>query len=410
VVIYSERKFIDYPFSAFIQVIPFKTNTPPSPEDTTQLYPLIARQISPTKIKITCTDKLTNSSGNQITAFNVVQAWTNYIKNNPAEGIALFYHVKGIKKFIKGEEAIIQGFSVINQKNIMLLLSKTDSHALQRLYSPRLLPASLNLGQLYIKNIKKNSITLNQNVHYHGNKSFINQCTIICGNDKKPIISYSLNKYDMITLYTKKDIEYANRSLIKNSNVLPFSTDRYFVSLAPKSTELRSCLKKIIIPLEIQKNAVKAEGELLSTIESSDQKQTPEKRDPNIKKPSDIGPIRILYNSDDPISTSIAEKIFSDLSNSGISSKLMGLTVHKVQNSLIDRSYEIAIGWVSDRIVTDESEKLRLAAIWFNGENNEAKRITKNLEIPLFAIKKYALCKKHIKFYKNRLTGLFRQD
>jgi MarR-like DNA-binding transcriptional regulator SgrR of sgrS sRNA len=292
----------------------------------------------------------------------------------------------------------------------MILLNKPDADALQRLYSPRLLPATLSLGQLFIKNIKKNIITLNQNVHYQGNKSFINQCTIICGNDKKPIISYSLNKYDMITLYAKKDLEYANRSLLKNSNVLPLSTDRYFISLAPKSTELRSYLKKVIIPLEIQKNAVKAEGELISTIESSDQKQTPEKRDPNIKKPSDIESIRILYNSDDPISMSIAEKIFSDLSNSGISSKLVGLTVHKVQNALIDRNYDIAIGWVSDRIITDESEKLRLAAIWFNGENNEAKRISENFEIPLFAIKKYALCKKHIKFYKNRLTGIFRQD
>ncbi len=409
-VIYSEQKFFGYPFSEFVQVTPFSIETADSSEDSIPPSGLLtAKNLSPTKIQITCMDNLINSSGKKLTAFNVVQAWTNFIKSNPAEGKALFYKVKGVKKFIKGEEAIIQGLSVTNKKNILITLIKPDPHVLERLNSPRLLSMTLGTGQFSLKSKKNNKVILKQNAHYHDNKSFLNQCTIICGNDKKPIISYSLNKYDMIILYTKKDIEYANRSLLKKSYIIPFSTDRYFLSIAPISTEARNYLANVISPQKIQENAVKAEGDLILAIESNEETPTQETKTTQVQKPDDIESIRILYNSDDPVSIRIAERIYSDLSGLGISGELLGLSKLALQNALIDKTYDIAIGWVPDKVITDNSEKLRLATIWFNGENDEIRRIKENREIPLFTIKKYALCKNYMKFYKNRLTGIFRQ-
>lgn len=412
VTIYTHRKFIDNTLSELMQVIPFSIETEESavsPEDTASSGFLIINQISPVKIQIICIDKLINNSGRHLTAFDIVQAWTEFVKNNPAEGLAVFYYVKGIKKFIKGEEGIIQGFSVANEKTIIITLEKPDSYALQRLNSSKLIPPSLNTGQFYVKKQHGNKFLLKQNALYPYNKSFLDQCTIICGNDKNPIVSYSLNKYDMVILYKKKDLGYARRSLLKNSNLVPFSADRYFISLASKSSELRQYLNKLINPVGIQTNAIKAEGELISAIESDNREEKIEKESPDTQKPYVSKALRILYNSDDPASTSIAEKIFSDLSHSGLTCALHGLTKHNLEIGLIDRDYDIAIGWTSKNILTNKNKQLRLAAIWFNNEYNETKRISESLEIPLFTIQRYALCKKDIKFFRNRLSGIYRE-
>lgn len=410
VVIYTEQKFFGCPFSEFLQVSPFSIDISNSLEDSVPSGYLTVDQISPTKIQLTCTENLMNSAGKKVTAFNIVQAWTKFIKSNPAEGKALFYRVKGIKKFIKGEEAIIRGFTVASQKKIIITLTKPDTFVMERLNSPRLLPWTLGIGQFSLKNRSDDKVTLKQNTHFKTNKSFLNQCTIICGNDKKPIISYSLKKYDMIILYTKKDIEYASRSLLKNSYIIPFSTDRYFISLSPRSVEVRTYLVSLISPQKIQQIAIKAEGDLIQTIESNSENPLMETKAQNIQKPIDMKTIRILYNIDDPISLRIAERIYSDLSSTGVSGKLVGLSNRELQIALIDKSYEIAIGWIPEKVITDKTERLRLAAIWFDGENDESRRISENREIPLFTVKKSALCKNYIQFYKNRLTGIFRRE
>ncbi len=410
--IYTHRKFIDNTIAELIQVTPFSINSKnvlSQPNDKISSDFLTVKQISPVNIRIMRTDNLINSSGQALTAFDIVQAWTDFIKSNPAEGFFIFYNVKGIRKFIKGEEAIIQGFSIIDENTIQLSLSKPDPSAIQRLHSKKLLPVSLNIGQFYIKSRKGNKIIFTNNKLYPLNKSFLTKCTIICGGDKNPIVSYSLNKYDIATLYKKKDIEYCSKSLLNNSNLIPFSTDRYFISLGSKSINIRQFLKQLIDPVEIQINAVKSKGELIIAIESNEQTDIPIMKSKAVDNPNIQKPICILYNSDDPVSINIAEKIYSDLSHSGISSTLKGLKKASLEIALIDRNYDIAIGWVPDKILTNQNEQLRLATIWFNNELNETKRITNYFEIPLFIVNHYALCKKYIKFYKNQFGGIYRE-
>lgn len=413
VTLYTDRIFIDNSLSELLAVVPFPVDTAGNiipGIDTALNHFLSINQISPVKIKITCTNKLINNTGKSLTAFDIAKAWTGLVKNNPAEGLALFSEVKGIKEFIRGEEGIIRGFSASNEKTIIITLGKSDPYAMQRLNSPNLLPRSLNIGKFFIKKQQGNKILLQQNTHYPFDKPFLDKCTIVRGKDKNPMVSYSLNTYDLIILYKKKDLAYARRSMLKKSNLIPFSTDRYFLSLATGSQKVRNYLAKIIAPAGIHSNAVKAEGEIITQIESIEPTVTIDRSKTNIKNISIKDPLAILYNTNDPVSIIIAEKIFSDLSHTDIPCKLKGLSKSQFETALVDRNYDIAIGWAPDNIVTNKNEKLRLAAIWFNNETDEAKRISDNFEIPLFTINRFALCKKNIKLYKNQLVGIYREN
>jgi MarR-like DNA-binding transcriptional regulator SgrR of sgrS sRNA len=365
------------------------------------------KQLTPSKIAVTCTDKLTEHTGKRITSFDLVQSWTDFIKDNPAEGAALFLHVKGLKKFIRGEEGVIAGFSVSNEQVITINLSQPDIFAIQRLYSPKLLPPSLKNGRMYLKKKQDNSYNIARNPHYPYARSFLDECTIICGNDKNPIVSYSLNKYDMLFLYKKNDIAYARQALSKNSGLSHIATDRYFVSLASESLPLRKYISDLIQPLEIQTNTIKAEGEVITGIESPASKPAAEKK--TVTASHNVStPVTIVYNTGDPASITIAEKIFSDLSHAGIPCKLNGLDKCFFEAALLDRTYDIAVGWVSDKIISSTNEKLRLATLWFNNVTDEAVRINEYYEKPLFTIHRYALYKKDIRFYKNQVSGMYR--
>ncbi|MFC1476577.1 hypothetical protein ACFL5S_01280 [Fibrobacterota bacterium] len=412
VTLYTDRNIIDNSLSELLAVFPFPVDTTGNiipGIDTVSNQFLAINQVSPVKIKVTCTNKLINNTGKSLTAFDVAKAWTGLVNNRPAEGLALFSEVKGIKEFIRGEEGIIRGFSVPNEKAIIITLNKPDPLVMQRLNSPKLLPQSLNIGKFYLKKQQDNKIQLMQNPKYPFEKPFLDECTIICGKDKNPIVSYSLNSYDMIILHKKKDLEYARQSMLKNSTLIPLSTDRYFLSLGPKSQAVRQYLKSVIDPSEIHSNAVKAEGEIITQLESIDQTPIVNNKKQKPKKTPIKNPLRVLYNTDDPVSIIIAEKIFSDLSHSTLPCKLKGLNKTKLEVALVSRDYDIAIGWVSNQILTNENEKLRVATIWFKNETEEAKRIFENYEIPLFTINRHALCKKDIKFFNNQFSGIYRE-
>jgi len=101
-------------------------------------------------------------------------------------------------------------------------------------------------------------------------------------------------------------------------------------------------------------------------------------------------------------------KLFSDFTHAGLGCKLQGMKEQDLGKALVKRAYDIAIGWVPQTIVTDPTEQLRCAVIWFNGMTDEDKRIAEQYEVPLFSIKWYTLCKNDIAFYNNRLRGIFR--
>ncbi len=405
--LYTERSFIDPRMSALFVTFPFEKDTTLYPDDSAYQGLLQVRQLTRTKIEIVCTDRLLNSVGKAINALDLVKAWTELVKINPAEGKALFYYTKGLRPFIRGEEAIIQGFTIVNQQTVHITLEKPDPQAIQRLYSTRLLPLSLNVGA-YVKKQKNNQkLALTRNTQRQKPPTFLEQCVITCGGDKNPIVSFSLNKYDMALLYSRKDLDYARRSLTDKANLVPFSREKYFISLATPSQEIRAYLSTLINPEEVLKNAVKAEGTLLQALEENLVEQISTTDPQKKQRPSTIDKIAIVYLETDPISVAIAEKIFSLFTNAGVSVNLSALSTTELEKALVSRSYDCAIGWVPETISTDLTEQLRCAAIWFRGETDETIRLRENLELPLFTIDTYALYKKHLGFFQNTLTGIY---
>ncbi len=409
-VIYTPRSFIDRPLSELTTVFPFPSDTQAAltaPDTAGQL--IIIAQASPKKIQIECTDWLINGLGHRITAFDLVQAWTDFVKKQPMEGLALFPFVKGIRKFIKGEEGIITGFSIINDKIVRITLEKPDPFSMKRLESSTLLPPVLSLGKYYIKKQQADKLLLMRNDSYFKTKAFLDQCTIICGNDRNPIVSYSLNRYDVVILSEKKDLEYVERKLSANSKIIPFSKERYFISIGSQSPAVRKNLVQVIDPYAIHAHAVKAESEVIAAIETENPISSIKRNPSQINTEAFLNPVSIAYNTEDPVSIYIAEKIFSDLTHIGIRCKLDGMNTLKMQHTLFKRTYDLAVGWITDSVTANELEKLRLATIWFNGITDESQRIAENLEIPLFSINRYALCKKAIHFYKDVFSGIYRQ-
>lgn len=421
ITLYTDRKDIDTRLSLFYEITPFKFHQPETDDsleasgtvhDNLIKDYLLFNQISPYRIQITCTQNLINYQGKIVTAFEIVQSWIELIKNSPAEGLSLFKNVKGINKFIRGQEGVVQGFSVNDEKTITISLEEVDPFSIQRLYSSKLLPYTLKLGQLYVESFEKNKIVLHKNMYYPFNKSFIDECILVFGNDKNPIVSYSLNEYDIVLLHQKKDLNYIRQSMPDNSKLIPFSTDRYFISLASNSFEIRQSIKGYIDIKKIFKNSVRAEGELISKIETDFIDSNEPDLDYDTETPNTpiAKNLTILYNADDPISIKIAEKLFSDLRRVNITCKLQGQTNYNFDISLLDRQYDIGIGWINNDILTNKTESLLLASKWFNNEFDESIRLSECYEIPLFTVQKFALCKNDINFYNNNLSGIYRKN
>jgi hypothetical protein len=77
---------------------------------------------------------------------------------------------------------------------------------------------------------------------------------------------------------------------------------------------------------------------------------------------------------------------------------------------LISNNYSCSVGWISDKVLNDRSEKLRLASIWFNDEIDWMNRIRTGQEIPLFSINNYLLHKDAISLPQNRISEIFLQQ
>ncbi|MGD9200459.1 MAG: hypothetical protein PVI26_02760 [Chitinispirillia bacterium] len=425
ITLYTDRKDIDTRLSMFYELPPSTLYQPDiyqsqtidsqmdneTTPDTSDKDYLHINQISPQRIQIICTENLINNTGKFVTAFEIVQSWIELVKNRPAEGLALFKNVKGINKFIRGQEGVIQGFSVNNEKTITISLEQPDPFSIERLHSSKLLPHTLKAGQLFVESINNNKIVLHKNRYFPFTKSFIDECVLIFGSDNNPIVSYSLNKYDIVLVYQKRDLNYLSQSMPENSKLIPFSEDRYFISLGSDSYEMRQNLKGYIDPAKIFKNSVRAEGKLIERIETDltyggESNTSYDSGTHNIQISKNI---ILLYNTDDPISIKIAEKIFSDLSRVNIACKLTGQAKNIFEISLLDRQYDIGIGWVNNDILKNKAESIRLATKWFNNEHDEDIRISECYEIPLFTVQKFALCKSDINFYDNTISGIYRK-
>jgi hypothetical protein len=269
------------------------------------------------------------------------------------------------------------------------------------------------LGPYFIKSEKTSALTLAPNAGYVLGKPYLNACEIKSGKDNNPFLSYSLHRYDMMTIFSQKDLDYARRMAPEKSNMSLFSADRYFLSLAMPSAEVRQFVNRMIDKKDMLDNYIKAEGSPLKYVESEDSSggnSAPAvatgKNSLTIAPPASAA-LSILFHNDDPVSTLIAEKLLADLSHAGLLCIMKSSSGEDYERALIRRDYGIAIGWAPESITSDPSERLRLGTMWFNDEYKEQVRIDNAQEIPLFSIKTYLLYAKKIFFTENGLPGIF---
>jgi hypothetical protein len=413
---FMQRGCIDQDIGPLLSPFPFDNKICNEKEMPSGSGYLIVNKVAGKGISISLSPTIQNGAGRPISAFDLATGWTDFIKKHPAEGRGLFRYVNGVDQFIGGREAVITGFQIVDEKTVVLQLTQSDPNALSRLCTSRLLPFAFKLGPYFIKNEKNNALTLAPNTGYVLGKPYLNACEIKSGKDNNPFLSYSLHRYDMMTVFSQKDLDYARRMAPDKSNLSVFSEDRYFLSLASPSAEVRQFVNRMINKKDMLDNFVKAEGSPLKDVETEDSVAgNPAPVAPSVKNALTIAPpssavLSILFRIDDPVSTLIAEKLLADLSHAGLSCTMKSSSCEDYEKALVRRDYGIAIGWAPGSIVSDQSERLRLGTLWFNDEYKEQVRIDNAQEIPLFSIKTYLLSTKKIFFTENGLAGIFLKE
>jgi hypothetical protein len=418
VTLYTPREFVDPVLSSLMTAYPFGKGPCGETVPDNVAGVLDMKVVSDRQIDMTLKDDFVTAAGQKPTAFDLVNVLTAYVKKHPAEGSALFRYVKGLDGFIAGREAIISGFTVSDPKTVSLKLERPDPFATARLCTRRLLPQALKTGLYFVKGESPASVQLLPNPRAEARKPYLNSCILRLGKDPNPFLSFSLNRYDAITIFSLKDIEYARQKAADKSSLIMLSDDRYFLSCAIPLKDIRIFARKLVDPRDILVNFVKADGSVISCIET--ESGTPSSADLGTGQaagqtllqtaPPVQNPLSVLYRSDDPVSAIIAEKILADFSRAGLQCVLKGTGCEAYEASLVRRDYGIAVGWVVKTVLTDPSERLRLASMWFNDMTDEHARIDDIREIPLFSVKQYLLCKKKIQFAGDVLEGIFIGD
>jgi hypothetical protein len=413
IIIYSPGLVLNQELSRLVDAYPFcGIKTIAMQPDSGSGY-LSIKDSSGGKIVISISATALDADSKRISAFDLITAWSNYIKKHPAEGRALFRYVAGLDQFIGGREAIVPGFIASDEKTIILKFSQPDHYALQRLCTHRLIPPSVKAGLYHVKTEKNNILQLVPNNNYPCGRPYLNSCEIRLGKDSNPFPAFSMNRYDAIELSFINDLEYARRSVSDKADMTVISEDRYFISIAAQSPDIRKFLRRIVDKKDILDNSVKADGAVVSAIETNDNETGLDGhvRDPMqatlTSVPTTMSPLVILSCSDDPVSVIIGDKLLADISRAGLSCTLKCVPAGLYEKSLVKRDYGLAVGSAPKEVLFDASERLRIAAIWFNDETDEHVRIDSMQEIPLFSIKTYLLYKKRIGLATDGISGIF---
>jgi hypothetical protein len=400
--LYYPRGLVDYPVATLVDAAPLGGTTSDSGRFSVS-------NSSPGGVTLKLAPKTVNAVGRTLNALDVIELWTRWIKERPAEGLALFRFCDGIMKYLHNEEAIVLGFSAQDKSSIRIKLTPQDPQALDRLRSPRLLPAPFKLGSYALKYAKGNDAVLSPNPAAAGDKPLVNELTIRCGGDANPLLSFSLGRYDAVMLWSARDIEYGRRTLMKNSTCSLIGRDRYFVACALEDPAARAFIRSALSGRELLGSFVKAEGTLITAVETD---SAPQALLPQAAAPAPMNtPVTILFRKDDAVSTIIAERLLASLARAGIQGGLAASSTKDYEEALVNRGYACAVGWAPESVLFDKSEKLRLASMFFLDDPDEEKRIGENREIPLFSIDWYLLAKTKVGLFKGKLSGIYvKQD
>lgn len=267
---YTPRGFIGHDIGQLLYAFPFGDKTCDEKGKSAGAGYLMVNTIADKGLSLSLAPTVKNAAGRPVSAFDLVTGWTDFIKKHPAEGKALFRYVKGVDQFIGGHEAVITGFQIVDEKTVVLQLTQSDPNAVQRLCTSRLFQPSFKLGPYFITDEKNNVLTLAPNGNYPLGSPYLNSCEIISGKDANPFLSYSLHRYNVMAIFSLKDIDYASRMASDKSNLSVFSADRYFLSLAMPSVEVRQFINRILDKYDILTNHVKAEGSPIKSVEAED--------------------------------------------------------------------------------------------------------------------------------------------
>lgn len=399
--VFTQRSILEEPFLSLVSAYPFERKSEPG-------YLTVVDQM-PKKITLRLNGKLTNGKGKVLSALDIIDSWTYCVKSFPAEGLALFRQVEGMREFIDGREAVIRGFLATDQNTIQLKLTQDDPYIIDRISTSRLLSSKVKSGSYYLDAVGGADESVLLSNKSSGRKTgYLDRMIIKHGGDVNPVLSYSLKKYDAILLTAKNDIEYARQNLSKNGMCEILARERYFITINCKEPAARQYLSSLVNAQEILKNFVKADGECISEIEEYKPLITPVIT--AAKHPGMIQPVKVIFRKDDPVSKIIAEKLIADFTKGNIPCLLAGVNVQEYEKMLVSRNYGCAVGWVNSVITDDKSEKLRLATIWFGDNINERSRIDNFQEVPLFEINKYILYRNGLVIPQNNLQNIYVQN
>jgi hypothetical protein len=405
-IIYSQRTFPDDAFLQFATCNPFANAGCVNTGNTADLFDM--KIVSDKQIDITMNANCTNEFGRGFSAFDIVNAWTAFVKKFPAKGLATFSSVKGLSGFIAGREAVVSGFVVSGDKTVSLLYEKPDPLAAQRLCSKDILPVSLKLGSYIIKSEKNGIVSLVANTRFAGTqKPYLKSCVIQSGTDSTPLVSYLAGKYDATTLFFSRDIIAARSALSDQSDMRLMSQNRYFLSIANYSREIRKLIGTLAGSRDSIVSFVNIEGVPLSTIEADSSVVVAAPDLSGAALPKSVAPLAVAFRSDDPVSTLISQRICTAIAHTGIKCIPRPYTAENFERALVRRDCAIVIGWTTNAIVNNPVDKLRLASCWFSGQTDETARIAECLEIPLFSVNEYLLYKKSIGFMDGKLESMY---
>lgn len=363
---------------------------------------------SPRKVVVQLNSRVVDGTGRLISALDLIEAWTGYIRQHPAEGLALFRYVEGVREFIEGKEAVVRGFGATDQYTCYMKLSQPDPHAVTRLSTNRTLGIYSKLGLYFpVKASPQEMVLCANQKTANGMQPLLDTLVINISDDQNAILSFSLKKYDAITLTFTGDVEYARSTLGKQADLQVVSHDRYFISCISRDSTARRYIASRLDAASLLKTTVKADGAPIAQVESDSSDTS---TDAAAGEPPAVPAgqqVRILYRSDDEVSRRIAEKLLADLSGSGIRGSLIAAGSTDYERKLVERGYECAVGWVEESIKSDMSEKLRCATMYFSDMLSGAQRIAGYWEIPLFTVDRYILMRKPAGIYHNEIVGLY---
>ncbi len=153
-------------------------------------------------------------------SLDVVDQWTQYIREHPAEGFALFHSCEGITEFISGREVIVRGLTAVDNSTIRIKFASPDAAALERLRNYRALPPGLKLGRYWLKSSQSNSDLIAANDCAIGEKPFLSEATIRRGGDVSPLVSFSPAVTTASRLWNSGDIRLCAQQPAENGAAL----------------------------------------------------------------------------------------------------------------------------------------------------------------------------------------------